>query len=165
VVSDLKRKLQDPTVFHFDASKVQEVKLNGWIALQKQLGTNAAKTLTFKRAKDGSWEAEPKDSFKLDKSRLEELLKNLADLKAVRFVAHKAKPSADQELDVDKGALVLELTVSGDKEPRKLRLTVGKADGAFGYFAISDQLPGDIFDVRKDLFDKVKEKPAYFSGQ
>lgn len=165
VVNDLKRELQDPTVFHFDAAKVQEVKLIGWIALQKQLGTNAAKTLTFKRAKDGSWEAEPKDSFKLDKSRLEDLLKNLADLKAVRFVVHKAKPSADQELEVDKGALLIELTVSGDKEPRKLTLTVGKADGAFGYFAISNQLPGDIFDVRKDLFDKVKKKPAYFSGQ
>jgi hypothetical protein len=120
--------------------------------------------LTFKRTKDG-WESEPKDSFKLDKSRLEDFLKNLADLKAVRFVAHKAKPTPDQELDLDKGALLVELTVSGDKEPKKLSLTVGKLDGAFGYFAISDQLPGDIFDVRKDLFDKIKEKPAYFSGQ
>jgi hypothetical protein len=96
---------------------------------------------------------------------LEDLLKNLADLRAVRFVAHKTNPSADQELDVDKGALRVELTVSGDKEPRKMTLTVGKLDGASGYFATSDQLPRDIFDVRKDLFDKLKEKPAYFSGQ
>jgi hypothetical protein len=96
---------------------------------------------------------------------LDAFLKSLSDLKAVKFVAHKAKPSADQELDVNKGALHVELTVAGDKEPRKLTLTVGKADGNTGYFAISDQLPGDIFDVRKDLFDKVKEKPAYFSGQ
>jgi hypothetical protein len=165
VVTDLKRELQDPTVFHFDGAKVQEVKLTGWITLQKPLGINTPKILTFKKAKDGSWEAELKDSFKLDKSRLEEFLKSLADLKAVRFIARKAKPSADQELDVDKGALLIELTVSGDKEPRKLTLTVGKADAAFGYFATSDQLPGDIFDVRKDLFEKVKEKPAYFSGQ
>jgi hypothetical protein len=164
VANDLKRELQDPTVFHFDAAKVQEVKLTGWITLQKPLGINTPKVLTFKRAKDG-WESEPKDSFKLDKTRLEDFLKNLADLKAVRFVAHKAKPTPDQELDVDKGALLVELTVSGDKAPRKLSLTVGKLDAAFGYFAISDQLPGDIFDVRKDLFDKVKEKPAYFSGQ
>jgi hypothetical protein len=165
VVSDLKRELQDPTVFHFDAAKVQEVKLTGWITLQRPLGKNTPLSLTFKRAKDGSWGAEPKDSFKLDKSRLEDFLKSLADLKAVRFVTHKAKPSPNQELDVDKGALLIELTVSGDKEPRKLTLTVGKLDAAFGYFAISNQLSGDIFDVRKDLFDKVKEKPAYFSGQ
>lgn len=166
VVSDLKRELQDPTVFHFDAGKVQEVKLTGWIALQKPLGKNTPLTYTFKRAKGGSgWEVEPKDAIKLQASRLDELLKSLSDLKAVRFIAHKAKPSADQELDVDKGALQIELTVTDGKEPRKLTLTVGKLDGAFGYFAISNQLPGDIFDVRKDLFDKVKEKPAYFSGQ
>ncbi|HTU91196.1 MAG TPA: DUF4340 domain-containing protein, partial [Gemmataceae bacterium] len=166
VAASLQRELQDPAVFHFDASKVQEVKLTGWIALQKPLGINAPKTLTFKRPKGGSgWESEPKDSFKLDKSRLDDFLKNLADLKAARFVAHKAKPAANQDLDVDKGALLIELTVAGEKEPRKLTLTVGKLDGAFGYFAISNQQPDDIFDVRRDLFDKAKEKPAYFSGQ
>ena len=166
VVNDLKRELRDPTVFHFDVSKVQEVKLTGWIALQKPLGKTTPLSYTFKRTKGGSgWEVEPKDAIKLQPSRVDELLKNLSDLKAVRFVAHKAKPSADQELDVDKGALLVELTVAGEKEPRKLTLTVGKLDGAFGYFAISNQLPGDLFDVRKDLFDKIKEKPAYFSGQ
>ena len=122
--------------------------------------------MTFKHPKSGSgWEVEPKDEIKLDASRLDALLKNLSDLKAVKFVAHKAKPTSDQELDVNKGALNVELTVTGDKEPRKLTLTVGKADGNTGYFAVSNQLPGDIFEVRKDLFDKVKEKPAYFSGQ
>jgi hypothetical protein len=166
VVTDLKRELQDPTVFHFDVSKVQEVKLTGWIALQKPLGKNTPLTYTFKRSKGGSgWEVEPKDAIKLQASRLDEFLKSLSDLKAVRFVAHKAKPSADQELDVDKGALQIELTVTDEKEPRKLTLTVGKLDEAFGYFAVSNQLPGDIFDIRRDLFDKVKEKPAYFSGQ
>ncbi len=168
VVSALKRELQDPTVLHFDVSKVQEVKLTGWTALNRQISGEAKPMVrTFsKRAKGGTgWEVEPKDSFKLDTSRLDGFVKSLADLKAVKFVSHKAKPSADQELDVDKGALLIELTVSGDKEPRKLTLTVGKMDGMIGYFAISNQLPGDIFDVRKDLFEKVKEKPAYFSGQ
>jgi hypothetical protein len=161
VVSTLKRELQDPTVFHFDAGKVQEVKVTGWSSL-----FGKPHTLTFKHPKSGSgWEVEPKDEIKLEPARLDAFLKSLSDLKAVKFVAHKAKPSADQELDVNKGALHVELTVAGDKEPRKLTLTVGKADGNTGYFAISDQLPGDIFEVRKDLFDKVKEKPAYFSGQ
>ncbi|MGH7222040.1 MAG: DUF4340 domain-containing protein, partial [Gemmataceae bacterium] len=164
VVDTLKRELQDPTVFHFDAGKVQEIKVMGWISLQKKVtGTDTPMTRTFKRAKKGSgWEVEPKN-VKLDASRLDTFLKNLSDLKAVKFVDHKAKPSANQELDVHKGALQVELTVAGEKEPRKL--TVGKADGNTGYFAISNQLPGDIFEVRKDLFDKVKEQPGYFSGQ
>ncbi|HTU20298.1 MAG TPA: DUF4340 domain-containing protein [Gemmataceae bacterium] len=164
VVNTLKRELQDPTVFHFDAGKVQEVKVSGWISLQKQLGKDKPLTLMFKRAKGGSgWEIEPKDAIKPDASRMDSFLKNLSELKAVKFVAHKAKPSSDQELDVNKGALLVELMVAGEKTPRTL--TVGKADGNTGYFAISNQLPGDIFEVRKDLFDKVKEKPAYFSGQ
>jgi hypothetical protein len=166
VVNTLKRELQDPTVLHFDVSKVQEVKLTGWIALQRQLGSNTPLTRTFKRAKGGTgWEVDSKDAIKLDAALLDSFLKSLADLKAVKFVSHKAKPAPEQELDTDKGALLIELTVAGDKEPRKLTLTVGKEDGNNGYFAISNQLPGDIFDVRKDVFDKVKEKPAYFSGQ
>ena len=154
-------------MFHFDVGKVQEVKVTGWSKLQKQLtGEDKPMTRTIKRAKGGSgWEVEPKNSFKLDASRLDTFLKNLSDLKAVKFVAHKAKPSADQELDVNKGALHIELTVADEKKPRKLTLTIGKADGNTGYFTLSNQLPGDIFEVRKDLFDKVKEKPAYFSGQ
>lgn len=166
VVAALQRELLDPTVFHFEVSKVQEIKLTGWSALQKQLtGKDAPLTRTFKRAKDGTqWEAEPKDSFKIDPARLDEFLKNLADLKAMKFVAHKATPKADQELDANNGGLHIELTVAGDKEPTKLTLTVGKLDGD-AYLAVSNQLSGDIFTVRKDIFEKAKEKPAYFSGQ
>ena len=165
VVSALQRELLDLTVLHFDAGKVQEIKLTGWIGLAKQLGSTTPLTKTFKRAKDGTqWESEPKDSFKIDPARLDEFLKNLADLKAVKFVAHKAKPTPDQELDASNGGLHIELTIAGDKEPRKLTLTVGKLDGD-AYLAVSNQLTGDIFAVRKDLFEKAKEKPAYFSGQ
>jgi hypothetical protein len=76
-------------------------------------------------------------------------------------VAHKATPKPEQGLDVDQGALAVEITVEGEKEP--LRLTVGKADGDKGYFAVSDRLKGDVFDLRKDIFDGPKSKPAYFS--
>jgi hypothetical protein len=166
VVDTLQRELQDPTVFQFDPAKVKEVKLTGWIALQKQLGKNEPLTLTIKRAANGSdWEVEPKGSFQLDSKRLDDFLRQLSTLKATKFVAHKATPAADQELDPAKGALVVEITVPGEKEPKKLTLTVGKADGDAAYFAISNQLPGDIFDVRKDLFEKAKTAPAYFSGQ
>ncbi len=165
VAAALQRELLDLTVFHFDVSKVQEVKLTGWIALQKQVGVNAPLTKVFKRAKDSSaWESEPKDSFKVDPARLDEFLKNLADLKALKFVAHKATPKPDWELDTTNGGLQIELTVAGDKEPSKFTLTIGKLDGD-AYLAVSNRLNGDIFTVRKDLFEKAKEKPIYFSGQ
>lgn len=165
VVSTLQRELQDPTVFQFDPAKVKEVKLTGWIAIQKQIGENAPRTLAFRRAANGSdWEAEPK-GFKVDNKRLDDFLRQLSTLRAQKFVAHKATPAADQELDPAKGGLLIEITLPGEKEPKKLTLTVGKADGNDAYLAISNQLPGDIFDVRKDLFEKAKDKPAYFSGQ
>jgi hypothetical protein len=165
VVTALQRELQDPTVFLFDPAKVKEVKLTGWIGLQKSIGENTPKTLIFKRAANGSdWEAEPK-TFKVDNKRLDDFLRQLSTLRAQKFVAHKATPAADQELDPAKGGLLIEITLPGEKEPKKLTLTVGKADGNDAYLAISNQLPGDIFDVRKDLFEKAKDKPAYFSGQ
>jgi hypothetical protein len=40
---------------------------------------------------------------------------------------------------------------------------VGKADGDKGYFATSDRLKGDVFNVPKMIFDGPKSKPAYFS--
>ncbi|HEY7313077.1 MAG TPA: DUF4340 domain-containing protein [Gemmataceae bacterium] len=163
-VKTLERELLDPTVFKFDASKVKEVKLTGWIELQKKLlGKNAPqKVLAFKR-QGGGWESVPKDSFKLDANRLEDFLKSLSNLQAVKFVAHKAKPTDAHGLDVAKDdALKIELTLEGEKEP--LTLTVGKPDGD-NYFAISNKLSGDIFDVRKNIFEKAKAAPAYFSGQ
>ena len=46
---------------------------------------------------------EPKDKVKIDVEKLDALLKKLSDLKAMKFVGHKAKPTAEQELDVDQG--------------------------------------------------------------
>ncbi|HEY7158455.1 MAG TPA: DUF4340 domain-containing protein, partial [Gemmataceae bacterium] len=165
VVNTLRRELQDPTVFQFDAAKVKEVKMTGWIALQKKRGINQPDVLDVKRDKNGSdWVVEMPKEFHLDAGKFNNFLKELSALKATKFVAHKAKPSDTHGLDVakDDGSLKIEITVEGEKEP--LQLTVGKLDGD-AFFAISNKLPGDIFDVRKDIFEKAKEGPGYFSKQ
>jgi hypothetical protein len=166
VVSTLKRELLDPTVFQFDPAKVKEVKMTGWIKLQKQRGLNQPDVLDLKRDKNGSdWTVEAPKGFKLDAGKLNDFLKELSTLKATKFVAHKAKPSDKEGLDVtkDEDALKIEITVEGEKEP--LQLTVGKQDGNDALFAISNKLPGDIFNVRKDIFAKAKEGPGHFSKQ
>ncbi len=58
------------------------------------------------------------------------------------------------------GALRIEIVVEGEKQPYVLN--VGKAEGN-GYLATSDKLPGDVFTVRKDLFEKALTAPAYFA--
>jgi hypothetical protein len=61
---------------------------------------------------------------------------------------------------VAKGAFQVEVKVEGEKP---FTLTVGKSDGTSGLFAISDRLPGDIFDVPKGVFEGPMGKLAYFS--
>jgi hypothetical protein len=152
----LRGELQDPTVFNFDLAKVKAVKITGWKEL---LGTPL--TLEFERKSAMEWVAKNPPKFNLDKGKLERFLSELSHLRAVGFVAHKATPKSEQGLDVEQGALAVEVTVEGEKEPWKL--TVGKEDAGKGYFATSDRLKGDIFDVPKATFDGPKSKPAYFS--
>lgn len=164
VLTALDRELQDPVVLQFDVAKVQAIKMTGWIPLQKKLGSDQPYVLDIKRAKNGTdWEAVTPKSFKLDAGKLQRFLTELSHLRAIKFVSHKKKPTPDQELDVSQGALRIDITVSGEKEP--LQLTVGKLNVGVAYLAVTNKLPGDIFDVRKDVFDGPKGEPVYFSGK
>ena len=69
-------------------------------------------------------------------------------------------PKDAQGLKLPQGALEVEVTVEGEKEP--LRLTVGNLDGSRGYFATTSRMKDEVFDVRKDLFEGPKGQPAYF---
>ena len=86
-------------------------------------------------------------------------MRDLSDLRAEKFLAHKSQPKPEQELDAAKGGLRIEIKVEGEKEP--LVLTLGKAE-ADGYVACT-KLPGDIFLVPKAPFEGVMSKPAYFN--
>jgi hypothetical protein len=156
VLTALRAELQDPTVFTFDVAKVKAVKVTGWKEL---LGSPL--TLEFERKSATEWAPKNPPKFTLDRTKLERFLGELSRLRAVNFVAHQAAPKPEQGLDAEQGALVIEITVEGEKGP--LKLTVGKADGDKGYFATSDRLKGDVFDVHKATFDGPKSKPAYFS--
>ena len=138
-------------------AKVKEIKLTGWTDV---VGKSNPYVLDVKRDKNGSdWVVEKPANSKIDVEKIQRLLTELSHLKAMKFTAHKGKPSAEQGLEVDAGALKIEITVDGEKE--LLQLTVGKPDGG-ALFAISNKLPGDVFDVRKDIFEGPKSKPAYF---
>ena len=64
----------------------------------------------------------PGEKLPADGAVVEGFVSGLSHLQASRFVT----PKGDPELDVNKGALQVEITVEGEKEP--LRLTVGKED-------------------------------------
>jgi hypothetical protein len=157
-LAPLQKDLQDPTVLQFELNKVKAVKLEGW---QNVLGTPF--TLAVERMDATHWNVKAPPGFALDEGKLDRFLSGLSNLRAERFV-HKGKPNPDEDLEVAKGALVVEITAEGTAKP--LVLTLGKPDGDKGYFATSSQAPDTVFLVRKDLFDKdAKERPAYFKKQ
>jgi peroxiredoxin len=156
------KELQDLTVFNFDVAKVKQVKMTGWLPVQMLIGNKNPFVLELERKDASAWEAKAPAGFNIDASKVRKFLEDLSKLRAERFVAHNAQPKPEHDLEVGKGeALQIEITLEGEKEP--LLLTVGKLDGEKGYFAVSNKMKGEILQVRRDLFDAVKAKPAYFS--
>jgi hypothetical protein len=156
----LSKELQDPKVFTFDPSKVRELQLTGWYDK-----VNGSTVVLLTRKDTGAWTIEkPMRKLDLDTEKVRKLLDELSHLRAERFVAHKATLTEAQGLEVDRvnGALKVEVTVEGEKGKEKFDLTVGNLDGDKGYFATSSKVPGDIIDVRKDIFEGPKTGAAYF---
>jgi Domain of unknown function (DUF4340) len=150
-LAGFKDPILDKTVLHFDPTKVTGLTLTGW---SKIVGD----PLTIKlEHKDGKEWVGRKD---LDQTKVNNLVRDLSDLRAEKFLAHKSQPKPEQELDAAKGGLRIEIKVEGEKEP--LVLTLGKAE-TDGYVATCSKLAGDIFLVPKTLFDGVMSKPAYFN--
>jgi hypothetical protein len=157
----LGKELQDPKVFSFDPAKVRELRVIGWH--EKGRGTGELKVV---RKDTGSWTVEQPKGNEVDTDKIRKLLDELSRLRADNFVSHsKDKPATTeaQGLTAEKGALQVEVVVEVEKDKtEKFDLTVGNLDGDKGYFATSSKLPGDVFDVRKDLFEGPKSKLAYF---
>ncbi len=158
----LDKDFQDPKVFSFDPGKVRELKLTGWFDK-----VNGNTEVLLKRTDMGQWTVEkPMRKLEVDTEKVRKLLDELGRLRAEHFVSHskdKATTTEAQGLDLEKGALKVEVAVEVDKDKREnYDLMVGNLDGDKGYFATSSKLPGDVFDVRKDVFEGPKSKASYF---
>jgi hypothetical protein len=152
ILTTLKKDLLDPTVFRFDADKVEALALKGW---KKSNGVVASLVVA---RKDGKWTAKDPAGFDLDGEKVTDFLRSISTLRAERFVAKKTGKEA---LSLERDALDIEITLPG-KAP-KLQLRVGGPDGEHSYFATSRQLKGDVFTVPKDLFEKARGSRGYFS--
>jgi hypothetical protein len=156
VVAGLQGELLDPTVLTFDPAKVKGMKLVGWQAV---LG--APWTFDLERKGPGQWAAKQPPGYPLNQSQAENFLNSLNNLRALKFVVNKGGPKPEHKLDVKDGALAVELTLDGEKEP--VKLTLGAHSGADkAYFAATSKLPGDVFLLPEDRFKKVLESPAFF---
>lgn len=154
----------DTTVAKFSPDQVKAAKFTGWIDVNKAIGINAPFVLDLEK-KGSDWEVKSPAGFTLSGPKVNQFLRQLSNLRAVEFVTYKTGPKPEQELDPTQGALKIELTIEGEKEP--LVLIVGKFDKDKGEFvATSSKLPGDVFTLRgpvATLLEDVKKKPAFFS--
>jgi hypothetical protein len=144
---------QDTTVAKFDPANVKTLKLTGW-----QNVTGVPFTLDLARKDPTAWDVKAPPNFNLDPTKVKALLDALSGLRAEKFVGKLPKPDAD--LDIEKGALKIEMTFEKDEKP--LELVIGKLDGE-DYFATSSFVPGEVIQVKKLAFEGLKVGPAFFS--
>jgi hypothetical protein len=157
VVETLGGELQDPTVFHFDPDKIKTLKLVGW----KQVASFTF-TLELEQKSPKTWTVKTPADFDLDGEQVTTFVNDLAGLKVSRFVVRKGTPKPEHKLSPTDRTLQIELTLEGEKSP--LTLTIGALDAKEkGYFAQSSTLPGDIFLLPQDHFEKLLGGPKFFS--
>src|SRR5205823_5549691 len=141
--------LADPTVFRLDLAKVTGMKLTGWKDVVGQ-----ETTLDFERKGANNWTVKSPPGYKLSTSQAESFLGLLSLVRSERFVSYKAGPKPEQKLTPAAGALQVELTLDGEKEP--VTLTIGAETEGQYYFAQTSKLPGDVFLLPKGTFEKFK---------
>jgi hypothetical protein len=150
-------EIQDPVIFRLDTAKVTGLKLMGW---KDVVGQPATREL--ERKGSNNWTLKGGE-HKVNASQAEAFLNSLAQVRAERFVAHKAGPKDDQKLTLPAGALEIQVLLEGEKDP--VTLTVGGLDPEGKHlYATSNRLPGDVFLLPKGMFEAVKAKPGYFAA-
>jgi hypothetical protein len=156
VLNALSSDLQDPTVLSMDLGKVEGMKITGW---HDSAGEPLSLEMEYKM---GQWAAKTPANFKLDDKKAAELLAAMDGLKATKFVAEKPGAKPEHELDLKAGALEVTLTVKNEKEPTTVIIGGLDADGK-NYYATTSKMPGQLFLLPKEKFEKFKGMRSYFS--
>ena len=156
-LTPLRSELQDTTVFQFDVNKVQTLECTGW---KKEVSFQF--TLEMERKGPGNWAMKKPPDFDLDSAQTELFVAGLMGLKADRFVVRQKGPQAEHKLGEKDALLRIAITVEGEKTP--LTLTIGDLSTKDkGYYAQSSTMPGDVFLLPQERFEKVLAGPKYFS--
>jgi len=163
----LQKELRDRTIFTFDAAKVKALKLTGWSNV-----TGKPTPYEFERKGPDEWALKPPEAITLDSGKIGLLVKDLAGLKADRFIAQNPKIKAAFDKDEEKTGLTIEITIEGEDKPRTLTVVNLNGDKANlgedkGYYASTPSMPGELFQIAKtkDFLAGPLSKPAYFFKQ
>src|SRR5262249_36875291 len=114
VLSRIGTELREQKVFSFDPNKVKALKVAGW-----QEVTGTLFTLDLERKSATEWTVKAPAGFNLDPARAEEFLTSLSFLRAEQFLNPKTGPQPEK-MEAKDGAMTVEITVEGEKEPLTL---------------------------------------------
>jgi hypothetical protein len=156
VLTQLSNELRDLTVFSFDKNKVKALKVTGWHDF-----AGSPYILDLERKSATEWTAKAPAGFSLDPAKAEEFLTSLSLLRAQQFLNAKTGPQPEK-MEVKDGAMVVEITVEGEKDPLTLTLG-GEAPDKQNYFARSNKVPNEAFLVAKAPFEKFRQRPVSFA--
>ncbi len=165
VTTPFSAPLVDLQVFSFEPTAVKQVKLVGW---KKVSGLTQTLEVERKGTEAGGWTLKTQlGDFALDGKKVDDLLKELARLKADKIIVFKKGAPPEHELTEQTRALFIEIWVENAKEP--ITLTIGKLldtpEKEKGYAAQSSTMPGDVFLVPEGQFKSlVNEGLKYFSA-
>jgi hypothetical protein len=149
----------DPTIWRLDATRIKGIKLTGW----KSLTGGKALTLDLVRKSPTEWSVKDQADYVVDAVKAETFAAALALVRTDRFIKSKGGPGPEHKLDPNDDALVIEVTVDGEKEP--FVLTVGgetKDNNTDYYFATSNKTPGAVFLVFRERFAEVRKSGRGF---
>jgi hypothetical protein len=156
VLSRLSGELREQTVFSFDRNKVKALKVTAW---QDVVGSPY--TLDLERKSPTEWTVKAPAGYNLDPAKAEEFITSLSFLRAEQFLNPKTGPQPEKMEGKD-GAMTVEITVEGEKDPLTLTLG-GEAPDKRNYFARSNKVPNEAFLVAKAPFEKYRQKPVSFA--
>jgi hypothetical protein len=144
--------LFDPTLYRIDVADVTGLKLSGWTKIAQP------QVLEFKR-EAGVWT--PSGKIAVDGKKLEDFLKAVAAPRAVATVVEKAGARPEFGLDVNKGALRVEIQL---RESKPVILTLGGqvTKESKLIYAETSRAPGDVYTLKGDELYPAEEDPAYF---
>jgi len=147
-------ELIDSTIWRLDAAKIRGIKISGW----KSLTGGMPLTLDLIRKSATEWSVKDQADYAVDVSKAEALALSLANVQAVRFTRFKGGPTPEDKLDVQADALVIDVTVEGEKEPWTITLGAEVKEGMTDCFAtMSNKAPGAVFLVPKAPFAELRK--------
>ncbi len=142
----------------FDASKVKDIK----VALRTH---NELRTFAFERdpLNKKDWrDLSGLQEFNLDPAKINQLLSDLASLKAARWVTIAGGVKGDQKLTPKNATLRLALSLEDGKT---VILTVGTLFEGLGYYAHTSELPDAVFMLAPAQIEPLLQGPAYFGKE